>query len=74
MQALLVVAARGEFHELDVVDAGEGDGEVAVERGGVVADVEEDFGDRGVLEDRLEGSLGGAGGGEGGAAEGVDVD
>lgn len=66
---------RRELHELDVVDAGEGDGEVGVERVGVVADVEEDFGDRGVLEDGFQGApTCGAGGGEGGAFEGVDVD
>lgn len=50
------------------MDAGEGDGVAAVERGGVVADVEEDFGDGGVLEDGLEGVAVGAGGGEGGIA------
>ena len=67
--------ARGELHQLNVDDAGGGDGELGVERVGVHAHVEEAFGDGWVFEDGSQGMVaGGAEGGEGAVFEDVDVD
>ena len=74
MDPSLPSVSRRVFQHLHVHDAGEVDAEVTVERVGVVADVEEDFGDGLGFEDGSERFAGRGFGREGECAESVDVD
>ena len=74
VDAAPVERAGGVLEQLDVLDAGEADAEVAVEGVGVVADVEKGFWDVGGLEDGFERLAVGALGGECCLPEDVDVD
>lgn len=70
----LVTRSRRQFHELQVFNTPDRDAVEAVQGVGVVADVEEDFGNDDGLEDCFQGCAGGACDCEGLFAQTVDVD